>query len=87
MKHDSIQYQVQKPYVPILPASPFKGNTGLNINAKPPIASQRNTNTSNSKNLSTRSIQSKKQSQDSSAIFVPRGWNRILEKELITYVR
>ncbi|XP_066926004.1 uncharacterized protein [Clytia hemisphaerica] len=87
MKHESLQYQVQKPYVPILPASPFKGKPGANLNAKPPINSQRNNiNMTNAKNPSTRNIHGKKQSQDSTAIFVPRGWNRILEKELITYV-
>lgn len=93
------QFQGKTPYVPILPASKIKPQSnneatlklisnelikntvlsckGTSVPAKPSFHAK----------ISSRKTNKKVSPGTGNAIFVPRGWNRIVEKQHITYVR
>lgn len=92
------QFQVKTPYVPILPASKIKSQSNeatlkliSNELIKNTVVSRKGTSVplkpSFHAKLSSGKTNKKISPGTGNAIFVPRGWNRIVEKQHITYVR
>lgn len=97
--HKVDQFQVKTPYVPILPANKIKPQSNdeatlkliSNELIKNTVVSHKGTSVLSKPNFHAKLSSgkpNKKASQGTgNAIFVPRGWNRIVEKQNITYVR
>ena len=95
----SNQFQGKTSYIPILPANKIKAqskdsqnikfiSTESNATVASKVASSSSKATFHGKLHSGKVNHNKKMSSGTAnAIFVPRGWNRIVEKQHITYVR